>query len=279
MSEGEYKSLKIEKVSPTSNVFNIILNLPKTLNALSPSFFHEFPAALYSLDHNPSAAVIILSAAGNHFCSGIDLHSLSNTILPSHVNSTDRGRSAERLRRQIKHMQDGISAVEKCRKPVIAAVHGGCIGGGIDVITACDLRVCTKDAFFAVKEVDLGITADLGTLQRLPNIVGYANAMELALTGRRFSGSEAKDLGLVSKVFDTKEDLDLGVRAIAEGIAAKSPLAVIGTKSILLKSRDLTVDQGLDYVATWNSGVLISDDLKEAISAQREKRKPSFSKL
>lgn len=176
-------------------------------------------------------------------------------------------------------MQDAVTAIERCRKPVVAAIHGACIGGGIDVVTACDLRFCSKDAFFAVKEVDLGITADLGTLQRLPKIVGFANAMELALTGRRFSGSDAKDLGLVSKVFDTKEDLDHGVRAIAEAIAAKSPLAVTGTKSVLLKSRDMTMEQGLDYVATWNSGVLISDDLKEAISAQREKRIPSFSKL
>lgn len=114
-------------------------------------------------------------------------------------------------------MQDAITAIERCRKPVIAAVHGACIGGGIDIITACDVRYCTESAFFSVKEVDLGITADLGTLQRLPSIVGYGKAVELALSARRFSGSEAKELGLVSRVFGAKDAMDEGVQAIAEG--------------------------------------------------------------
>lgn len=162
---------------------------------------------------------------------------------------------------------------------MIAAIHGGCIGGGVDIITACDIRYCTESAFFSVKEVDLGITADLGTLQRLPGIVGYGKAVELALSGRRFSGSEAKELGLVSRVFGSKHALDDGVQAIAEEIAAKSPLAVTGTKVVLLRSRDLTVDQGLDYIATWNSGMVLSDDLVEAMAAQSQKRRPSFSKL
>ncbi|KAI8526792.1 hypothetical protein RHMOL_Rhmol12G0024100 [Rhododendron molle] len=176
-------------------------------------------------------------------------------------------------------MQDAITAIERCRKPVIAAVHGACIGGGIDIITACDVRYSTESAFFSVKEVDLGITADLGTLQRLPSIVGYGKAVELALSARRFSGSEAKELGLVSRVFGSKDAMDEGVQAIAEEITAKSPLAVTGTKAVLLRSRDLSVDQGLDYIATWNSGMLLSDDLVEATAAQSQKRAPSFSKL
>lgn len=176
-------------------------------------------------------------------------------------------------------MQDSITAVEKCRKPIIAAVHGACIGGGIDLITACDIRYCTESAFFSVKEVDVGITADLGTLQRLPRIVGYGNAVELALTGRRFTGIEAKAMGLVSGVFRDKKSLDDGVRLIAEGIAAKSPLAVTGTKAVLLRSRDVTLEQGLDYVATWNAAMLLSSDLTEAIAAQTQKKKPVFSKL
>lgn len=162
---------------------------------------------------------------------------------------------------------------------MIASVHGACIGGGIDIITACDIRYCTEDAFFSVKEVDLAITADLGTLQRLPAIVGFGNAMELSLTARTFSGTEAKSLGLVSKVFGSKADLEAGVKAIAEGIGAKSLLALVGTKRVMLKSRDLTLDQGLEYVATWNSSMVISNDLEEVVSAQLQKRKPSFSKL
>lgn len=176
-------------------------------------------------------------------------------------------------------MQAAITAIEICRKPVIAGIHGACIGGGVDIVTACDIRFCTRDAFFSVKEVDLAITADLGTLQRLPFIVGHGNAVELALTGRSFSGTEAKEMGLVSRVFGSKEELEEGLRIVAEGIGAKSPLAVRGTKAVLLRSREVSVDQGLDYVATWNSAMLLSEDLTEAVAAQIRKRKPVFAKL
>lgn len=273
----EYKSLKIIQKSPNSRVYYLYLNRPGQFNALSRDFFTEFPKAISSLDHNPDVAVIILAGSGKHFCSGIDLQTLSITFKETHA--ADHGRSVVKLRRHIKFLQEAVTALESCRKPVIAAVHGACIGGAIDIITACDIRYCCSDTFFSVKEVDLAITADLGTLQRLPSIVGFGNAMELALTGRSFTASEAKDLGLVSKVFTSKEALMEGVNVVAEEIAAKSPLAVIGTKTVLLKSRDLTVEQGLDYIATWNSGVLLSDDLKEAISAHNEKRKPRFAKL
>ncbi|XAR64354.1 hypothetical protein NMG60_11024659 [Bertholletia excelsa] len=233
-----YKTLAIVQTIPNSPVFNLYINRPSLHNALSLDFFSEFPKALSSLDQNPEG-----------------------------VQSSDRGRTAERLRREIKLMQDAISAIERCRNR------------SIDIITACDMRYCTEDAFFSVKEVDVAITADLGTLQRLPGIVGQGNAMELALTGRKFTGSEAKELGLVSRVFACKDTMDEGVRAIAEEIAAKSPLAVTGTKAVLLRSRNLTLDQGLDYVATWNSGMLLSDDLMEAIKSQKQKKKPSFAKL
>ncbi|KAK3405972.1 hypothetical protein EUGRSUZ_K02180 [Eucalyptus grandis] len=239
----------------------------------------QLPLALSSLDRNPDALVVVLSGSGHHFCSGIDLAALDSIASGSSPPSGDRGRAGERLRRHIKYLQDAVTAIERCRKPVIAAVHGACVGGGVDIATACDVRYCTEDAFFSVKEVDLAITADLGTLQRLPSIVGYGNATELALTGRRVSGSEAKELGLVSRVFGSKRELDDGVRVIAEEIASKSPMAVTGTKAVLLKSRDMSVDQGLDYVATWNSAMLLSDDLTEAISAHRQKRKPVFAKL
>ncbi|CAL5418695.1 unnamed protein product [Camellia sinensis] len=271
----KYKTLEIVQQNPNSPVFNLHLNRPSLLNALSLDFFTEFPKALSSLDQNPNVAVIVLSGNGDHFCSGIDLKALSSIT----SESSDHGRTAERVRREIKRFQEAVTAVERCRKPVIAAVHGACIGGGVDIITACDIRYCTERAFFSVKEVDLAITADLGTLQRLPSIIGHGSTMELALTGRRFSGSEAKELGLVSKVFSTKDAMDEGVRAVAEEIGAKSPLAVTGTKAVLLRSRDLTLDQGLDYVATWNSGMLLSDDLVEAISSYSQKRRPSFSKL
>lgn len=274
--EEKYETLEILQKSPNSGVFNIILNRPSVRNAISLDFFSEFPKALNALDQSPYVSVILLSGSGDHFCAGIDLKDL-NFITGNH--SGDRGRSGERLRRQIKFMQDAITAIERCRKPVIAAIHGACVGMGIDIVSACDVRYCTKDAFFSVKEVDLGITADLGTLQRLPGIVGFGNAMELALTGRKFSGQEAKELGLVSRVFESNEKLNEGVLTIVEGIAGKSPLVVAGTKAVLLRSRELSLEQGLDYVATWNSSMLLSDDLTEAISAHIQKRKPVFAKL
>ncbi|CAI9093130.1 OLC1v1028551C3 [Oldenlandia corymbosa var. corymbosa] len=215
MDKGNYKSLKIVRTSSGSNVFNLIINRPSHVNALSADFFIEFPQALSFLDQNPDVAVVILSGAGRHFCSGIDIQVLNSNFADRPLS--DRGRVGEKLRRDIKFLQDAITAIERCRKPVIVGVHGACVGGAVDIITACDVRYCSKDAYFSVKEVDLAITADLGTLQRLPGIVGYGKAMELALTGRQFSGSEAKEMGLVSKVFDTKEAMEEGIKAIAEG--------------------------------------------------------------
>ncbi|KAH7331504.1 hypothetical protein KP509_20G036900 [Ceratopteris richardii] len=180
---------------------------------------------------------------------------------------------------RVKRLQAAFTALEECRKPVIAAIHGACIGGGVDLIAACDLRYCSSDSYFSVKEVDLAIVADLGSLQRLPLLIGHGNAMDLALTGRRVSASEAKSIGLVNGVFESKHVMEEQVTALARNIAAKSPLAVVGTKKVLLKSRDTTVSDGLEYVATWNSGMLLSSDLKEAIKAQLQKRKPIFSKL
>lgn len=211
----QFKTLEIVQKTPNSRVFHLCLNRASHGNAMSPDFFSEFPRALAALDQNPDVNVVFLSGVGKHFCAGIDLSSLGS--MAALFSSGDSGRAAEKLRRHIKSLQDSVTAIERCRKPVIAAIHGACIGSGIDLITACDIRFCTEDAFFSVKEVDLAITADLGTLQRLPALVGYGNAMELALTGRRFSGSEAKQLGLVSRTFGSKEEMDKEVGLLAEG--------------------------------------------------------------
>jgi len=276
----DFKTLKVEFDAP-SGVVHLILNRPSQRNALDNHFFTEFPRLLSVLDENPSVRIVILKGSGKHFCSGADLSTLSSILTSQGEDhgDDDQGRAREKLRRSIKHMQAAISAVEECRKPVIASVHGGCIGAGVDLITACDMRYCSEDAFFSVKEVDLAITADLGTLQRLPRLVGDGNARELALTGRRVDALEAKNMGLVQNVYPTKSDMDENVGKIARDIAAKSPLAVIGTKAVLLNSRDLSVAKGLDYVATWNAAMILSTDLNEVFTAQVEKRKPMFSKL
>lgn len=271
-------------------VAHLFLNRPTRSNALDSALFTELPLAISHFDASPAVRVIILAGSGKNFCSGIDLSILQQECVVGDSSPgeeqrvrdkslTDGARISERNLRSIKLMQGAFTSLEDCRKPVIAAIHGACIGGGIDLITACDLRYCTSDSFFSVKEVDLAIVADLGTLQRLPLLVGHAHAMDLALTGRRLSASEAKAIGLVHNVFQSKHTMVEEVNVLARSIAGKSPLAVIGTKRVLLKSRDLSVSDGLDYVATWNSGMLMSSDLKEAIRAQLEKRKPSFSKL
>ncbi|QHO10957.1 hypothetical protein HN873_050690 [Arachis hypogaea] len=208
MAEEKYKTLEVVEKNPKSGVFHLYLNRPRQRNALTHDFFIEFPKALYALDHNRDVNVIVLSGAGDHFCSGIDISQLKSITQSYH----DAGES---LRRQILAMRDSVTTLEQCRKPVIASIHGAYIGGAIDIVTAYDLRYCTEDAFFSVKEVDLVLAADLGTLQRLPLIVGYGNAMELALTARRFSNSEAKQLGLVSRAFPSKDDLDQAGSCVA----------------------------------------------------------------
>ena len=162
-------------------------------------------------------------------------------------------------------------------KAVIAAIHGNCLGAGIDLITACDLRYSTADASFSIKEVDLAIVADIGTLQRLPHIVGEGHARELALTGRVFDGAEAKSMGLVSETYDSLEALEEAVAETARTIASKAPLAIRGIKQVFNYSRGRRVEEGLDYVATWNGGMLLSADATEAVQAWMEKRPPVFS--
>jgi delta(3,5)-delta(2,4)-dienoyl-CoA isomerase len=307
--QEEWEGLRVEGPDGNSGVAWLSLHRPTRFNALDAGLFHSLPLAIAKLDGNPDVRVIVLTGSGAHFCAGIDLSTFAqiaggggggrrnqtkkkeseepsqqgeetSSSESSNFSSSCVGREREKLRRDLKELQSSFTAFEECRKPVIAAIHGACIGGGIDMITACDLRYCTKDASFSAKEVDLAITADLGTLQRLPRLIGHGNTMELALTGRKFTGSEAKSMGLVQDVYDSKAEMLAAVETLAKQIASKSPLAVVGTKAVLLKSRDLTVAQGLEYVALWNAAMLISQDLKTAIQAQNHKQsKPFFSKL
>ena len=173
-------------------------------------------------------------------------------------------------------MQVAFTQIERCRKPVISAIHGSCIGGGVDLISACDIRNCTKNTIFQIKEIDLGITADVGTLQRLPHLMPQGVVRELAYTGRKFSGEEAQDLGLVNNCYDDKKTMMTEVRKTAEQIASKSPLAIRGVKEMLLYSRDHSVSSGLNYVATWNSAMLLSSDLEESKMAMLQKRTPEY---
>ena len=173
-------------------------------------------------------------------------------------------------------MQDTLTSLERCRKPVLAAIHGGCVGGGIDLITCADMRYCSQDAYFTIKEIDIGMTADVGTLQRLPKLIGQGITRELAYTGRKCEAQEARQIGLVNRVFETREALYAGVREIAATIAAKSPLSIRGTKEMITYARDHSVADSLNYIATWNAAMLMSKDLTEAMMANMSKRPAVF---
>ena len=190
---------------------------------------------------------------------------------------SDVGRNAERLRRQILKLQSSFNAVDSCRKPVIAAIQGYCIGGAIDLIAACDMRYSTLNAQFSIKEIDMGMAADVGTLQRLPRIIGDGMMRELAYTGRTVDGQEAKSIGLVNRTYPDQPSLMAGVFAMAADIASKSPVAIRGTKEMIRYMRDHRVDDGLEYIATWNAAMLQSADLKVAMAAHMSKQKPDFA--
>ena len=261
-------------LSLEQGVAEVRLNRPDKSNAMNDAMWREIRDAFAWVDATPAVRVAILAGAGRNFCAGIDLSLLAG--IPQRIAHADRARSSEALRRLILDLQDCLSSIERCRKPVVAAIQGACIGGALDLVTACDMRYATADAVFSVREIDVGMVADVGTLQRLPRLIPEGVARELAFTGRNFGAAEGEHLGLVNRVFASESELTAGVRELALAIAAKSPLAIRGTKEALNFSREHPVADGLNFVATWNAAMLLSADLEEAIIAQREKRAPRF---
>lgn len=254
-------------------IAQVVINRPERANAFNQKAWDEMKAIFEALDQDDNVRVIVLSGNGKHFCAGIDLELLMNV---AQFAQKCEGRKREQLRKKVLELQAPINAIEQCSKPVIAAIHGGCIGGGVDIVSACDMRYCTQDAFFTIKEIDMGMVADLGTLQRLPKIIPTGIAREMAYTGRNVVGQEAERIGLVNRSFANLETMRAEVQQIAQSIASKSPLSIRGTKEILNHSRDHSVADGLDYMATWNAAMLLSDDLMEAFQAKMQKREAVF---
>ncbi|MEQ1566162.1 MAG: crotonase/enoyl-CoA hydratase family protein [Myxococcota bacterium] len=255
-------------------VARIELANPAKLNALGPEFWTEFPEALARVDADPAVRCVVLTGEGKAFTAGLDLQRMVPQI-PLSVGAAD-GSATWRLHELIRRLQAAVTAAERCRVPVIAAVHGYCIGGGIDLITACDLRLCAADARFSVRETRLAMVADLGTLQRLPAIVGPGRARELVFTGRDFGADEALAYGLVEEVLPDRDALVTRAMALAATIAHNPPLTVQGAKRVLVEADRARVDRGLEYVATWNAAHLDTQDLREAIAAAAERRPPGF---
>ena len=239
------------------------LNRPDKANAMNAAMWRELEECFRWCDREPAVRAVVLAARGRHFCAGIDLQMFATLD----DQSLEPGRRAEHRRQHIERLQANLTAIEQCRKPVLAAVQYTCIGGGVDMISCCDMRYCTADAYFAIKEIELGMVADVGTLQRLPRLIGDGLMRELAYTGRRIEATEAQRHGLVNQVHATREDMLAAVMDIARTIARRSPLAIRGTKEVLLYGRDHSVADGLRYIANWNAGMLSADDLTRSVMA------------
>ena len=263
------------QLSLDEHIAHVRINRPEKANAMSRHMWNDIGAVFAWIDAAPEARVAVISGNGAHFTSGIDLAMLAGVA--DEVDDDCEGRKREKLRRTILALQDSLSSLERCRKPVLAAIHGACIGGGIDLICCADMRYCSSDAYFSIKEIDMGMTADVGTLQRLPKLIGDGLVRELAYTGRKFASDEAERCGLVNQVFESPESLLQGVMLIAANIASKSPLAIRGTKEMILYARDHSVTDSLNYVATWNAAMLMSTDLQEAMMSGMQKKSPTFN--
>lgn len=257
-------------------VAHVAMNRPGKANSMSPSFWDELPRLLRSLEEDLSIRAVVLTGEGKHFCAGMDLAAFDGIM---GLFEAEPGRAAYALRDLILRLQASLNALEEVRFPVIAAIHGACLGGGIDLITACDIRLASADAFFGIEEINIGMAADVGTLQRLPKLIPAGVARELAMTGRRFHADEARSLGLVSAVHEDRDALIEAANAMARDIAAKSPLAVAGIKRAAIYARDHSVADGLDQIATWNAGMLRPADLRAAIEAKMKQQRAVFDDL
>ena len=255
------------ELSIEEQVATVSLNRPDKANAMSSAMWDELQVCFEWLDQEPTVRVVILAGNGKHFCAGMDLSVFGN----SSSESSDPARQAEKFRRMVLGLQDNLTAIERCRVPVLAAIHNTCIGGAVDMTCCADMRYATEDAYFSIREIDIGMTADVGTLQRLPKIIPDGVVRELAYTGRNMNAEEAREVGFVNRVFETREVMMREVTAIAKAIASKSPLAIRGTKEMVLYSRDHSVSEGLNYIATWNSGMMSQVDMQAGIQAQMNK--------
>lgn len=262
------------KIAIQDNLAWLTINRPEKANALNEAFWKELPQALQHLTETASVRVVLLCGEGKNFSAGIDLAMLMG--VKQLISGLDIGRAAEKIQLFVQKLQESINAIEKCPKPVIACIHGACIGGALDLIAACDMRFASQNAYFCIKEADMGIIADLGTLQRLPKIIPMGLLAELAFTARQFSAQEAKQVGLLNNIYETKEQLLKEVEKIAVQIAEKSPLVIRGIKKTLLYSRDHSVQEGLQFISYWNASQLMSQDVEIALTAQLHKQKPNF---
>ncbi len=264
-------------VSLENHIAHLRLNRPEKANSMIPEFWREFPEAVDRISADGEARVIVISSEGKHFTAGMDISVFMSGGLDGDASNPHV--SAEAFRHKIRMLQNTFSCLERARQPVLAAIQGGAIGAGVDLATACDCRYASADAFFAVQETAIGMTADVGTFPRLMRIIPEGWARQMAFTAERLPAAKAKEIGLVNEVFATPEALLDGVMTIARRIAAHSPLAVTGCKAMANYARDHSTADALDYVAVWNAAMLRPADIREAYIARGEQRAPAFDNL
>ncbi len=266
-------------VSIHDGIAHIQLNRPEALNAMNRAFWNELPAIVRDISDNARARVIVISSTGKHFSAGMDLSVFTSGGTTSTEGRADRETRNESFRYHVHHLQDVFSCLDQARMPVLVAVQGGCIGGAVDMTTACDIRYATADAFFCIQEINIGMTADVGTFPRLCKLIPEGWVRELAYTGRRLPAAKAKELGLVNEVYATHEELLAAVMETAREIASKAPLAVAGSKVMINYARDHTIKDSLDYIATWQTGMFAPSHMAEAFAAKSQQRDGVFPDL
>ncbi len=264
------------KVSQSNHVAEVTLLGPGKGNALGPDFWDECPAVFRELDRDENVRAIVVHGSGGNFTFGLDLKGMMGTLGP-HLSGDNLAKARTHFLDLVHRLQESFDAVASCRKPVIAAISGRCIGGGVDMIAACDVRLASKDAMFSVREVKVAMVADLGSLQRLPRIIGQGHTRELAYTGKDIDANRALSIGLVSELFENDDAVLAAARAMANEIAQNPPLVVQGIKQVLDFSEGKSIREGEQFVAVWNAAFLASKDLMEAMGAFMEKRSPKFS--
>ncbi|MEJ2528499.1 MAG: crotonase/enoyl-CoA hydratase family protein [Gammaproteobacteria bacterium] len=265
------------ELSMDGQVAHLQFNRPQAYNTMNRAFWREWPVALEQVRNSHDIRVLVISSTGKHFSAGMDLEIFADP--DPRLFQGEPARRGEFIRRLVLELQGYFTQLERLRIPVLAAIQGGCIGGALDLICACDCRYCTQDAFFTVKETEIGMSADLGTLQRMPKIINPGLARELVYTARRLEAQEAQMHGLVNHVFTDSESLLSGVMDIARQIASNSPVAVTGSKLMLNHARDHSVADSLEYMATWQAGMFQQADLIEAFATKAQQRDSSFEPL
>ena len=266
------------KLTIENNIAHIVLNRPEAMNSMPRAFWNELPALVNDINDNAKARVIVISSTGKHFTAGMDISVFTDGEGVS-ASGGDPYARAEAFRQFVLTLQGSFSCLDTARMPVIAAIQGGCIGGGVDMTSACDIRYATDDAFFQIAEINIGMTADVGTFPRLCKLIPEGWVRELAYSGRRLPAAKAKEIGLVNEVFPTQEAMLTHVMELAGEIAAKAPLAVAGSKRMINYARDHSIADGLDYIATWQAGMFAPPHMMEAFAAKAQQRAPEFPDL